>query len=118
MNKVFVFAVLLTLSVPAISAVRCVNGGTIEPDGEFTSRVPDWEWYQADMGAARFRGLAMCSDLDPLNNETVDYITQSATLSKNFFCYCKLITPMVSKWVSMGALSDCVIACPENCVNG
>ena len=122
MKKYFFAFCGILLLIPVDAAVRCVNGGIIEADGDFAPRRIDWEWYQSDPNGARFMGVAVCSDLDPLDNvgTTVNYVTQSAVPSNNIFCYCRLLSPIVSKWTyySVHDYSECLDKCPENCVYG
>ena len=117
MKKSLLLIVLgVVLTVPAVAAKRCINTGTLS-EGWANPYSIDWSWSQDTDGAVSFYGVGVCSDTDPLNNLTVDTISQSATASQNIFCYCKLIAPVVTPWVNImgGSMTDCYKKCAGTC---
>lgn len=65
-------------------------------------------------------GVAVCSSSSSAYGQEADGISISGTLEDNAFCWCKMTSPAVSKWMHYmyyGPASDCAYNCAYDCPN-
>lgn len=111
------------------AAVKCValaTGMTCEayPSG-FTGKS-DWSancTMNVTGGVVKttIQGIAMCSDqVGGRVGATSDTLTTNTDVERNAWCWCKMVSPAVSKWVAYSAsngLANCDSQCAYNCAN-
>ena len=102
---------------------ECI-GVTLDSDQRYSV---DWavecttDEYVSSIGSSRhvrLRGVGMCSTVAATAlGDTADSITVSRS-SAGQYCWCKMLSPVVSKWVYMGdkgAAASCEQGCGSNC---
>ena len=60
-------------------------------------------------------GVMIRSNMQGVTGDAVDTLTQSDNVSENKFCWCKMLSPAVSKWIRME--SGDATANEVNCLN-
>ena len=75
-----------------------------------------------DCGGESVRLVGRCSAMSGVADSTVvDDLQISETLASNAFCWCMMVSPVVSKWVlryKYGSGSSCLKLCSRGCANG
>ena len=102
-------------------AVKCVAMGT----SSSCTHTPATE-YQTDWGSqcsgVTVRGVSMCGNYESVSGlsagEVVETVWRNDDASANRACLCKIVQPVVSKWVyaeTNGSAGDCARWCQDAC---
>ncbi|MBQ7127953.1 MAG: hypothetical protein IJO18_03145 [Alphaproteobacteria bacterium] len=97
-------AVGVILAVPAFAVQQCVFKPTMDNwevcDNGTDGLSDDSGGWWIDCNGTRYRGIAMYSTADVGDvAETIDSGTPNTT---TVYCYCKMIYPVLSKWIKFG----------------
>ena len=114
-----VFSVAIVQSQPAMAVTKCValNGGTT-----CTSNNTDYQ-YHTDWAATcttngvstPISGIGICSSTsDSSTSQTATELDISSTSDDNKYCWCRMISPAVSRWVYANKIPSANY-CPQNC---
>ena len=120
-----VFSVAIVQSQPAMAVTKCValNGGTT-----CTSNNTDYQ-YHTDWAATcttngvstPISGIGICSSTSGSSaGQTATELDISATINDNKYCWCKMTSPAVSRWVfnsSSPSAVGCARYCGHYCAN-
>ena len=122
MNKIFILSALgAILTVPAIAGVqRCValNSSTTCSFAVPEDQASVWESSCTTNGQyVPIRGVIACGTEYGDLGETADTVYASSNSSN---CWCKAISPAISKWVSVGeqtetSVAGCEMKCATDC---
>ena len=105
---------------PAYAVTKCVKltpSTTCTSSGAFGQS--NWS---ATCGGIAIQGVAFCGSQkgDSIDVTTTDAVTTSTTSDDNRYCWCKMVSPAVSSWVSYGPrmdAGDCADDCAYNCAS-
>lgn len=117
-----VVSLLVVLTIPAYGAVsKCTALGDSSSSCTFGSGTGlDWSGSCTTAGvSASLTGIAICAETSASFANTTNELSLSSTLDDNLYCWCKLITPLVSAWVAIGqggrTYSECAMNCAGSC---
>ena len=133
MKRILLFGVLMMVGGGELMAAQqCVKFGDLT-EGLYiaSSGQSDWTVYNSDI---KIVGIAVCAstfgqsgdvadsleyDMDLLPGDTCGYMLEEVLeYNKNTYCWCRMLSPAVSKWVAYGDLWDaeeCLDNCSEEC---
>ena len=101
---------------PAYAVTKCVkltSSTTCNPGSN--NGVADWS---ATCGGIAIQGVAFCGSQDGGSVGTKsENVTTSSTSDDNKYCWCKMVSPAVSRWVFFNARTSAGI-CLNSCANG
>ena len=65
------------------------------------------------------KGVSVCSSQSGNKGDVADTLSRSHIASENVHCWCKMVSPAVSRWVySEDAGGNCAHYCATDCVSG
>ena len=113
-----VFSVAIVQSQPAMAVTKCValNSSTI-CTSNYTSYRNHTDWAATCEGT-QISGIGICSSTASNLFNTATELDISATTDENVHCWCRIITPAVSRWVyiaNQGSTDMCAIYCAQDC---
>ena len=120
--SIFIFGLFITNSGICDTFIRCIPktvGSCSNPTYPVDSQGGGVQWSatcNTGTGQTKFKGLAICAA-----KATSPVLDLTYTSGSNTTCWCKIITPADSKWVSMGSSSSetsCNNTCAQMCANG
>ena len=125
MKKLLILtAVGAILSAPAIAASKCIpmlskhsyNVGNYGASNsrDFVIYLDPASPYQTNM-----YGVAACSSTVPSSSD-IFYATTSISMTDGDYCWCRIISPAVSKWFSVNGnmtISNCKANCAQKCAD-
>ena len=120
MKKHFIMAGILATSIiqPATAVTKCValNSNTTCTQEYPGDNVSDWTSTCTTNGVSTpIKGIGICSaDKGNAVGSTATVLRISATLDENANCWCRMISPAVSRWVFSNTHSPAEI-CPQAC---
>lgn len=125
MNKKFFlvfFPVLVGLCSSAFAVTKCVklSSSATCGSGNFMGQV-DWSSTCTVSGTSvDVKGVSVCSSQSgSKQGEVADTLSRSSTASENVHCWCKMVSPAVSRWVYYGnAGGNCGHYCSTDCTSG
>lgn len=119
--------VCVTLLTPAYSAVKCIphtsypSCGTLSVEESQTDWSMDCDGFGSISGSSIVKGVGLCSNKFADTGTFSDSITFSKNASENVYCWCKMLSPVVSKWTSAGdyvsTYEDCALSCAASCTD-
>ena len=104
---------------PAYAVTKCVK---LTPSTLCTTSSSNGSNWYATCGGIAIQGVAFCGSLDggPVG-ATTETVTTSSISDNNKYCWCKMVSPAVSRWVYSRAYalagecaSDCAYVCASN----
>lgn len=120
-KHLLIAGLLCAVTIPPVSAVtKCVKltPSTTCTSGNAESGQLNWS---VTCGGILIQGIAGCSSKSISEvGTTSDTVPTSATTDNNRYCWCKMTSPAVSKWVSNidnVTASACAISCAANCAS-
>ena len=105
---------------PAYAVTKCVK---LTPSTTCTSSSGAYGQsnWSATCGGVSVSGVAFCgSQKENSDNATTDAVTTSTTRDDNRHCWCKMVSPAVTSWVSYGpreSAGSCAYDCAYNCAS-
>ena len=120
-----VFSVAIVQSQPAMAVTKCValNSSTTctSSSSQYQSH-PDWAATCTTNGVSTpISGIGICSSTDGGSmGDTALELNISSASEENIYCWCKMTSPAVSRWVfnrSLWSVSDCARDCTKDCVD-
>lgn len=122
-----IYFVCVTLLTPAYSAVKCIPHTSYPScwDPLFEPYQTDWLYTCRGFGSTNtdniIKGVGFCSNQYKAEDTISDSITFSSNISENAYCWCKMLSPVVSKWISTGdyvsTYEDCIETCTWVCTD-
>ena len=113
-----VFSVAIVQSQPAMAVTKCValNSSTTCTIDDY-ERHTDWASTCTTNGVSTpVSGIGICSSTDGGSGyQTATELDTSATPDDNKYCWCRMISPAVSRWVYSAA--PATIYCERYCAN-
>ena len=94
--------------------------------GNYNAEPGQSDWGSSCTGAngasITVHGIALCgSDTGVSSGATVDSVRVSGDVSQNQYCYCKMVQPVVSRWVFAKkhdqSAGDCAYWCQNTCAD-
>lgn len=119
-NTVLFCGCVLLVSLPSYGVTKCVvlNSSTTCSSSTQTG-VLDWSSTCTTNGVrTTIRGVSGCASQSGGSNELRDSINTSGYGDDNKHCWCRMISPAVSKWIfsySYGSGGECDANCGANC---
>ena len=118
-----VFSVAIIQSQPAMAVTKCValNSSTTCSSNPEYNKI-DWSATCTTYGiSTQVKGIAICSNTAGTTpNATTTELEISSTVDDNKYCWCKMTTPAVSRWVfnnsTYMSASDCAQTCAYYCL--
>ncbi len=116
----FAFCLFVLLSVPAYAIQKCIALNTSTACQNITPEQYHTDWGSNCNGIA-IRGVSVCGHKDGGNadNRAVDSVWISSNPYENTDCFCKIVQPVVSRWVfaepNDNNASNCLQYCPLAC---
>lgn len=82
----------------------------------------DWSGSCTTAGVSTsLKGIGICAATAGTIANTSDELSFSSTIEDNKYCWCRLVVPLVSSWVTIGqggrTYSECAMACASACAN-
>ncbi len=122
MKKHLLIAGLICVATipPAMAVTKCVklSSSTTCPDYSGATGQSNWS---ATCGGISIQGVAFCGSQNGGSaGATTDAVTTSTTSTDNKYCWCKMVSPAVSRWVFYSANSSggrCADLCAYNCAS-
>ena len=118
-KHLLIAGLLCAVTIPPVSAVtKCVKltPSTTCTSGNAESGQLNWS---VTCGGILIQGIAGCGSTKfNAVGTTSDTVTTSTTADNNKYCWCKMISPAVSKWVfniDNVTASACATSCAANC---
>ena len=120
MKKHLLIAGLICVATipPAMAVTKCVklSSSTTCPDYSGATGQSNWS---ATCGGISIQGVAFCGSQNGGSaGATTDAVTTSSTSNDNKYCWCKMVSPAVSRWVFNLALASagfCANRCAYYC---
>ena len=103
---------------PAFAVTKCVklNSSTKCSGGDVEYLKPNWS---ANCDGMTIQGVAFCgSQNGGSTGATSTTVTTSTTSDDNKYCWCKMVSPAVSRWVSRHTYASdgpCASICAGSC---
>ena len=122
MKKHLLFAGLICAATipPAFAVTKCVKLNSSTTCSDFSGATGQSNW-SATCGGVSVQGVAFCGSQDGgLVVTASTAVTTSSTSNNNKYCWCKMVSPAVSRWVFVRAnpsAGDCATDCPFFCAN-
>ncbi|MBR2393378.1 MAG: hypothetical protein IKB05_02725 [Alphaproteobacteria bacterium] len=118
MKKLLILtAVGAILAAPALAVQKCValdeNSGVVT----YTANEQEVEWTATLMTGAKISGIGICNSTEGMANE-MSYSLKMTSEDGNSYCWCKMISPVVSYWVfaeNMYNDASCFFYCSDTC---
>ena len=118
-----VLSVAIIQSQPVMAVTKCValNSSTTCTSGDRGDNVADWTAICTTNGVSTpIKGIGVCSSTDGGSmGDTAIELNISSSSEENIYCWCKMTSPAVSRWVfdrSLWSVSDCARDCTKDCV--
>ena len=103
---------------PAYAVTKCVK---LTPSTTCTSPSGNGSNWSVTCGGIEIQGVAFCGSQDGGTMGAIsENVTTSLTSDDNRYCWCKMVSPVVSSWVSYGGrmdAGDCADDCAYNCAS-
>ena len=103
---------------PATAVTKCVKLNSSTTCSTSSGEYGQSNW-SATCGGVSIQGVAFCGSQNGGSvGATTDAVTTSSTSDNNKYCWCKMTSPAVSRWVFYSAdtsAGDCAHACAANC---
>ena len=120
MKKYLLIVGLLCVAIipPAFAVTKCVKLTPSTTCSDFWDEYGQSNW-SATCDGVSVQGVAFCgSQKGGSNGATTDAVTTSSTSDDNKYCWCKMVSPAVSRWVfaySGASAGDCALNCAAYC---
>lgn len=106
---------------PAYAVTKCVKLTSSTTCTSSSGAFGQSNW-SATCGGIEIQGVAFCGSQygDSMDGTKSETVTTSLTSDDNRYCWCKMVSPAVSSWVSYGArmdAGDCADDCAYNCAS-
>ena len=114
-----VFSVAIVQSQPAMAVTKCValnDGTTCTSDDEQYRNHTDWAATCTTNGVSTsISGIGICSSTKGASRHaTATELDTSSTVGENLNCWCRMISPAVSRWVFLISASSADV-CAQGC---
>ena len=114
-----IVGLICAATIPSAFAVtKCVKLNSSTTCSDFSGATGQSNW-SATCGGVSVQGVAFCgSQKGGSNGATTDAVTTSSTSDDNKYCWCKMVSPAVSRWVfaySGASAGDCAFNCAAYC---
>ena len=116
LKDIFLFGITIALCPPAFAVTKCVK---LTPSTTCSGNSGDYGQsnWSATCGGVPIQGVAFGGSQDGGSiGATTDAVTISFTGNDNKYCWCKMVSPAVSRWVFGGA-EPSVGVCAYYCVS-
>ncbi|HIS70740.1 MAG TPA: hypothetical protein IAD02_01995 [Candidatus Enterousia intestinigallinarum] len=102
---------------PAYAVTKCVKLTSSTTCTSSSGATGQSNW-SATCGGIEIQGVAFCGSQDGYSfGATSETVTTSSTSDDNKYCWCKMVSPAVSRWVFFNARTSAGI-CLNSCANG
>ena len=106
------------INIPTYAVTKCVALNSSTTCTNSSGKGANWS---VTCNSLPVQGVAFCGDQNGVSlGATSDNITTIATSNANLYCWCKMTSPAVSRWVFVGSTggSDyCANTCAAQCAN-
>ena len=104
---------------PASTVTKCVKLTSSTTCSNYSGEINQSNWSVTCDGVS-VQGVAFCGSQDGGSAiATTDAVTTSSTIDNNKYCWCKMVSPAVSRWVlqyrSHTSAGDCARTCANSC---
>ena len=114
-----IFCVVTTTSVHAVTKCVALNSSstTCTSDDSQNTGHPEWDATCTTNGVSTpISGIGVCSSKSGSSiGQTATELATSSTSGANKYCWCKMISPVVSKWVYTYSFANSSDSCPAAC---
>ena len=120
MKKHLIIAgIICAASIPPAAAVtKCVKLTTSTTCTSASGGYGQSNW-SATCGGIEIQGVSFCGSQDGGQMGAIsENVTTSSTASDNKHCWCKMVSPAVSRWVYYSEFSECANNCVFYCSFG
>lgn len=118
---VFLFGAIIALCPPAMAVTKCVKQPSSSTCSNYSSERGQSNW-SATCDGVPVQGVAFCGSQDGGSiGATTTAVTTGTTDDSNKYCWCKMTSPAVSRWVFIAAQASpilCDYQCAAVCSNG
>ena len=121
-SKILIAGLLCAATIPpAFAVTKCVKlpSSTTTCTNLTISADDNQSNGTANCDGVSIQGVAFCgSQNGGSNGATTDAVTTSSTSDDNKYCWCKMVSPAVSRWVfsySGGSAYTCALNCAAYC---
>ncbi len=101
---------------PAYAVTKCVK---LTPSTLCTTSSSNGSNWYATCGGIEIQGVAFCGSQEGASEGvTTETVTTSSTSDDNRHCWCKMVSPAVSRWVfayTHDSAGHCADGCSNNC---
>lgn len=118
MKKHLLIAGLICMATipPAMAVTKCVKLNSSTTCSTYSGAYKQSNW-SATCGGVSIQGVAFCgSQNGGSTGATTDAVTTSTTSDNNKYCWCKMVSPAVSRWVFDRAITSAG-SCADNCAH-
>ena len=118
MKKHLLIAGLICMATipPAVAVTKCVKLTSSTTCSNYSNSGSNWS---ATCGDVPIQGVAFCGSQNGGSvGATTDAVTTSRNADDNKYCWCKMVSPAVSRWVFYNASTSvgyCVYSCASAC---
>ena len=120
-SKIIIAGLVCIITAPPASAVtKCVALGsstTCEANYGLYQNHPDWSAICTTNGVSTpIKGIGVCSSTEGSSAyyATATELEMSSTADNNKYCWCRMISPAVSHWISATSFAS-NDECSQNC---
>ena len=114
LKTLFLLVIAITFCQPVYAVTKCVKLNSSTTCSDFSGEYNQSNW-SATCGGVSIQGVAFCGSQDGgETGATTDAVTTSTTSDNNKYCWCKMVSPAVSRWVFTQAITPAGY-CANNC---
>ena len=112
LKTLFLLVIAITFCQPASAVTKCVKLNSSTTCSDYSGAFGQSNW-SATCGGISIQGVTFCGSQNGGSvGATTDAVTTSST---NKYCWCKMVSPAVSRWVFAGADDHCAYRCADRC---
>ena len=118
-SKIIIAGLVCIITAPPAPAVtKCValnSSTTCEANYGLYQNHPDWSAICTTNGVSTpISGIGVCSSTKGSSYQTATELDISSTADDNKYCWCRMISPAVSHWISATSFAS-NDECSQNC---
>ena len=114
LKTLFLLVIAITFCQPVYAVTKCVKLNSSTTCSSNSGEFGQSNW-SATCGGVPIQGVTFCgSQKGGSVGATTDAVTTGST-SDNKYCWCKMVSPAVSRWVFASADGSCAYRCADHC---
>ena len=118
LKTLFLLVIAITFCQPVYAVTKCVKLNSSTTCSTYSGATGQSNW-SATCDGVSVQGVAFCGSQNGVSiGATTDAVTTSTTSDNNKYCWCKMTSPAVSRWVFSYARTPagyCAINCANAC---